>query len=123
MSSTTGRRTLADYTPFSIAAPLDPRLPGGGGQVISGLYNLVPEKVGPVDELAQSSENFDKQTENWHGVDVNVVARLRAGLTVQGGTSTGPQARGRLRRAGEVAGARSRPHGYFQPIRHGDRRT
>ena len=80
---------LADYTPFSIAAPLDPRLPGGGGQVISGLYNLVPEKVGPVDELAQSSENFDKQTENWHGVDLNVVARLRAGLTVQGGTSTG----------------------------------
>ena len=80
---------LADYTPFSIAAPLDPRLPGGGGQVISGLYNLVPNKVGPVDELAQSSENFDKQTENWHGVDVNVVARLRAGLTVQGGTSTG----------------------------------
>ena len=28
-------------------------------------------------------------TENWHGVDVNVNARLRNGLTVQGGTSTG----------------------------------
>jgi hypothetical protein len=80
---------LADYTPFSILAPLDERLPDGGGQVISGLYNLVPNKVGPVDEFAQSSENFDKQTENWHGVDLNVVARLRAGLTVQGGTSTG----------------------------------
>lgn len=80
---------LEDYTPFSIRAPIDERLPGGGGQVIGGLYNLVPNKVGPVDELAQSSKKFADQTENWHGVDVNVVARLRAGLTVQGGTSTG----------------------------------
>ena len=36
-----------------------------------------------------ASSNFGKQTENWQGVDVNVIARLRNGLTVQGGTSTG----------------------------------
>ena len=30
-----------------------------------------------------------EQTENWQGVDVSVSARLRNGLTVQGGTSTG----------------------------------
>jgi hypothetical protein len=81
--------SLADYTPFSINAPVDPRLPGGGGQTINGLYNLVPDKVGLVDELAQSANNFAKQSENWQGVDVNLVARLRNGLTVQGGTSTG----------------------------------
>jgi hypothetical protein len=81
--------TLADYTPFSIVAPVDSRLPGGGGQTISGLYNLVPGKVGAVDELAQSASNFAKLQENWQGVDVNVVARLRSGLTLQGGTSTG----------------------------------
>ena len=79
----------ADYTPFSIAAPLDPRLPGGGGQTISGLYNLVPTKVGQVDELAQSYKNFGDQIENWQGIDLSVTARLRNGLTVQGGTSTG----------------------------------
>jgi hypothetical protein len=78
-----------DYTPFSIQAPLDPRLPGGGGQTISGLYNLVPAKVGQVDELAQSYKNFGDQIENWQGVDLSVVARLQNGLTVQGGTSTG----------------------------------
>jgi hypothetical protein len=81
--------TLGDYTPFSIVAPVDPRLPNNGGNVVSGLYNLLPTKVGPVDELAQSASNFGKQIENWQGVDINVVARLRNGLTVQGGTSTG----------------------------------
>ena len=81
--------TLADYTPYSIQAPLDPRLPNGGGYTINGLYNLVQAKVGQVDELAQSSKNFANQQENWQGIDVSVVARLRNGLTVQGGTSTG----------------------------------
>jgi hypothetical protein len=80
---------VADYSPFSIQAPFDTRLPGGGGQVISGLYDLVSSKVGLVNELAQLSSNFTKQTENWQGVDVNVSARLRNGLTIQGGTSTG----------------------------------
>src|SRR4029077_8844172 len=79
----------ADWTPFSIQAPVDSRLPGNGGQVISGLYDLVPTAVGKVDELATSSTNFAKQIENWQGVDVGVVARLRNGLTIQGGTSTG----------------------------------
>jgi hypothetical protein len=81
--------SLADYTPFSIAAPVDPRLPNGGGYTIGGLYNLVPERVGEVDEIATASNNYAKQIENWQGVDVGVVARLRNGLTLQAGTSTG----------------------------------
>jgi hypothetical protein len=79
---------LEDYTPFSITAPLDPRLPDGGGYTVSGLYNLVPSKVGLVDELAQSYKNFGEQVENWQGFDVSVVARLQD-ITIQGGTSTG----------------------------------
>jgi hypothetical protein len=81
--------TAADWTPFSIKAPVDQRLPGGGGQVISGLYDLVPGAVGKVDEWATNSKNYAKQTENWQGVDVGISARMRNGLTVQGGTSTG----------------------------------
>ena len=81
--------SLSDWTPFSITAPVDPRLPGGGGQTIGGLYNLVPAAVGEVDESATNSRNYAEQSENWHGVDVGVSARLRNGLTLQGGTSTG----------------------------------
>jgi hypothetical protein len=81
--------SLADWTPFSITAPVDPRLPNGGGYTVGGLYNLVPARVGQVDELAQPSGNFAKQIENWQGVDVTFNARLGSGITVQGGTSTG----------------------------------
>jgi hypothetical protein len=81
--------TTADYTPFSIPVPADPRLPGGGGGTVSGLYNLVQAKVGQEDLYSQLSENFGEMSENWQGVDVSVNARLRNGLTVQGGTSTG----------------------------------
>ena len=80
---------LADWTPYSITAPRDDRLPGGGGQVIDGLYDLVPGKVGQVAEWVTNSKTFAEQSENWQGVDVGVVARMRNGLTVQGGTSTG----------------------------------
>jgi hypothetical protein len=84
--------TTADYTPFSIPIPVDPRLPGGGGGTVTGLYNLVPGKVGQEDLYSQLSSNFGEMSENWHGVDVSVNARLRNGLTVQGGTSSGRRA-------------------------------
>ena len=82
--------STSDYTPFSIYAPLDPRLPGGGGHVVSGLYNLNPDKVGEVLNLHQlASVIGEEMTHDWQGVDVTVNARLNFGLTVQGGTSTG----------------------------------
>jgi hypothetical protein len=81
--------TTADYTSFSIPIPADPRLPGGGGGTVTGLYNLVPEKVGQEDLYSQLTENFGEMKENWHGVDISLNARLRDGLTVQGGTSSG----------------------------------
>jgi hypothetical protein len=81
--------TIADYTPFSIPVPVDPRLPGGGGGVVTGLYNLVPAKVGQEDLYTRRAKHYGEMEENWHGVDVTVSARLHNGLTAQGGTSTG----------------------------------
>jgi hypothetical protein len=80
----------SDYTQFSVPVPVDPRLPGGGGGVISGVYNLNQNKVGQVQDLALlDSAVGPEPTEYWHGVDTSVTARLRNGLVVQGGTSTG----------------------------------
>jgi hypothetical protein len=81
----------ADYTRFSIPAPVDPRLPGGGGYEIAGLYDVNPDKFGLVSNIVTYAPNYGSQRQYWHGVDVNVTARLQGGLTVQGGTSTGRQ--------------------------------
>lgn len=79
-----------DFDRFSITAPTDPRLPGGGGHVISNLYNLNPAKFGiPTDNFVTLAENYGEQTEYWHGVDVNMNAQLPSGLTLRGGVSTG----------------------------------
>jgi len=78
-----------DYTPFSITAPLDPRLPGGGGYALGGLFDVVPAGFGRVDNLVARAGNFGEQIERWNGVDVTLNARLPHGLAVQGGLSTG----------------------------------
>jgi len=80
--------SAADYTAYYLTAPLDPRLPGGGGYQVGPLYDVNPDKFGQIDRLSASSSNYAKQTENWNGFDINVTARLM-GLTLQGGTSTG----------------------------------
>ncbi len=79
----------ADYDPYSIEAPSDPRLPNGGGNVVGGLYDIKPEKFGQVDNYITSSDNFGKQTEHYNGVDFSIDARLANGLTVSGGFGTG----------------------------------
>jgi hypothetical protein len=80
----------ADFNQFSFAAPADPRLPGGGGYVVSGNYNVTPAKFGlPNDYFVTRAENYGKQVEYWHGVDVTINARPRAGILLQGGFSTG----------------------------------
>jgi hypothetical protein len=88
----TDNRALApsDFDSFSIAAPVDPRLPGGGGYVVSGLYDVKPNKFNvPADNYITFADNYGSQIQRWNGVDVTVNARPRPNLTLQGGTSTG----------------------------------
>ena len=83
--------TAADYDEFSIVAPRDPRLPGGGCYTISGLYDVKPNQFGVVDNYETLAKNFGEQHEHWNGVDLTVNARLEgggAGRPEHGRTST-----------------------------------
>jgi hypothetical protein len=90
--SVTDNRVLtpADFDRFSILAPSDPRLPGGGGYEVSGLYNVKPAMFSvPADNLITFVSKYGKQINHWNGVDVTLNARPRPDLMLQGGTTTG----------------------------------
>jgi hypothetical protein len=76
----------ADYDLITFAAPVDPRLPDGGGYPVE---TLVPKRIVASDNFVTFSSDYGDQYQYWHGVDVNVNARLRNGLILQGGTSSG----------------------------------
>jgi hypothetical protein len=81
--------TSSDYGSYSVTAPVDPRLPGGGGYVIPGLYDVSPALAGQINNLVVDSQGYGKWYQYFNGVDVTLNVRTGWGLTVQGGTSTG----------------------------------
>ena len=82
--------SASDYTAFNVTAPIDPRLPGGGGQTVGPLYNLTPEAFArPQNLLLKSSKDVGDDTRLFNGVDVTFNVRSVKGVTFTGGTSTG----------------------------------
>jgi hypothetical protein len=73
-----------DYTPFTITAPVDPRLPNGGGEVIT-LYNLRAEKLGAVSNMIVESKINGR---TYDGVEATVNARLHSTAFVMGSVTT-----------------------------------
>jgi hypothetical protein len=79
----------SDMTPFSIEAPLDPRLPSGGGYLVTGLYDVVPEKAGQVNNLVADADGYGNWYHYFNGLDVTAKARAGGSFTFIGGMSTG----------------------------------
>jgi hypothetical protein len=83
-------RGPADYQPFTIQAPSDPRLPGGGGYPIAlQMVTAAAAAKGAQNYVTFEDEFGEERTNWWHGVDFTLNARLRQGLNFQVGTSTG----------------------------------
>jgi hypothetical protein len=83
----------SDFTPFSIVAPVDSRLPDGGGYTISGLFDGSPTKIGQVNNLLTTADTFGEWSQSYNGFLLNVTARPRSSLTLQGGLNTGATVR------------------------------
>jgi hypothetical protein len=84
------RNVNTAYETYTLTAPLDPRLPNGGGYPITiytptAAANAIPSKT----FLTWESTYGPERTSYWHGVDVTFNARLRQGITASFGTQTG----------------------------------
>jgi hypothetical protein len=82
------RQPASAWDEYCVTAPVDARLPNGGGYQLCGIYDLNPAFVGQVDRLGTKSDEFGKQREQFTAIDLGVTTRLQ-GLLLQAGTSSG----------------------------------
>jgi hypothetical protein len=82
--------TPADYSPYCITAPVDLRLPGGGGYPVCGLYDVAPSKFGVGNLLIARASNYGKgQSRRADFFTARVNTRLRKGLELGASLDTG----------------------------------
>jgi hypothetical protein len=79
----------ADFSPFCITAPVDPRLPGGGGYEVCGLYDIAPARFGRVSNLVEQASQYGKQTRASDFFGVTFITRIGSGIQFGGGVDTG----------------------------------
>jgi hypothetical protein len=83
-------RGPGDYQQFTILAPQDPRLPGGGGYPITlSMVTAAAAARGALNYVTFETDFGQERKNYWHGVDFTLNARLRQGITFQIGTQTG----------------------------------
>ncbi|MEO8257754.1 MAG: TonB-dependent receptor [Acidobacteriota bacterium] len=81
-------RNPADYQPYTVAVPVDSRLPSDvSGSIQTGYYDITPAaNVRATNNIVTLTSD---RYEYWKGVDVNFTVRASGSLRLQGGTSTG----------------------------------
>jgi Carboxypeptidase regulatory-like domain len=83
-------RSPSQYDSWTINAPSDPRLPGGGGYPIALYTPTAAAAAIPAQNYITWETDFGPaRSSYWQGVDFTVNARTRQGLVLQLGTNTG----------------------------------
>ena len=104
-------RTAGDYDPFCVTAPLDSRLPGGGGNELCGFDDVNPAKFSAT---TNNLVTFNRQSEVYDGVDLTINARLKSGL-LAGGVNSG---RSSFDNCTHPTGTSVQPSSYLRLRRH-----
>ena len=83
----------SQFGTFTVASPLDPRLPGGGGATSGILYNANPSVSALTNNITKLANSLPggNYSQVYNGMLLNISARPKNGLVFQGGVSTGTQ--------------------------------
>jgi outer membrane receptor protein involved in Fe transport len=81
--------TPQDYDEFCITAPINSKLPGGGGYPVCGQYNIRQNKFGVVDNLVRLADDYGEFLSTNDFFNASVDARLPHGIRLNGGFDTG----------------------------------
>jgi hypothetical protein len=74
------------FDPYCVTAPLDPRLPNGGGYELCGLYDVRPAYRGRSRIVVSHTEDFGEHSQTYNGIDLTQNTLIR-GMVFTGGVS------------------------------------
>jgi hypothetical protein len=81
--------TAADYDKWTVTAPQNGALPSSGQALTYMPITIAGGLKGANLYQTFETDYAPARTQYWHGVTTNLVARLRSGVQLQGGTTTG----------------------------------
>jgi hypothetical protein len=77
------------YKEYCVNAPVDPRLPDGGGYQMCGLYDVAREVFGRGQSAIQLESMFGERRSSYDGFDLTGQARLPNAINLSGGMNMG----------------------------------
>ena len=110
--------TSGQYDFFTVVAPSNPGLPGGGGYTVRGVANPKPTFPTGQPSAVTIMQELDYY---WNGVDTNFTWRGPHGIRLNGGTSTARRARPVLDQCGTELDAAKRQGARRQRVPHATR--
>jgi hypothetical protein len=77
------------YDPYCVTLPADPRMPGGGGNQVCGLYDVQPAYFGLTNNVVMLASNFGDPKQYYNGIDINFTSRFSHEGWISAGLSDG----------------------------------